>query len=90
MGKNIDREPCGDSDQPDYAGYSNKKLAAVILGELEFRHMNDTQARTKVLEAVSRLQELAKIDESSVVKQLRAELRAKTVKLDKIEKILQT
>lgn len=79
---------CEAGSHDQYASCSNKQLARMLKGELDLHQMNDTAAREKVREAITRLEVLDKLNESSVVKSLKAELAEKNAKLNKIEKIL--
>lgn len=76
-------EPCD-----RYASCSNKKLVQMLKGELALRQMNDTAAREKVREAITRLEALDKLCESSIIKALKAELAEKEAKLIEIGKII--
>lgn len=70
-----------------YSCKTNKQLASMLKGELNLRLLNDTAAREKIAEAVTRLEQSG--SESETIKHLRKELAEKSKKLEKIERILQ-
>jgi len=69
-----------------YSEVSDEKLAEMLQGELNLHMLNDTAAREKIAEAVTRLGKPK--SESKIVKALRQQLAEKSKKLEKIEKIL--